>query len=203
MKHFHFCLWLSILSITTVFSQEVSSNFSIPQNSDKPSIWYIDLYAGGAFGYVDGFAAGGSISFQQSNILFTLGYVSDNEQSGLEFVDNSGPISLNYYKHYRIENIPIMIGFYHPFNGSSLSASAGLSALYYSEYIDVNTFSVFGSNATELYSKTTLGFPYEVNLKLFSKEEDAFLAFGLKLFGNLGKYNYTGLALVLSLGDYK
>ncbi|MCI4444084.1 MAG: hypothetical protein JHC39_11345 [Lentimicrobium sp.] len=203
MKHFHFCLWLSIFSIAKVFSQEISPSVSTSQNSAKLPIWYIDLYAGGAFGYVDGFAAGGSISLQQSNVLFTIGYVSDNEQSGIEYVDNSGPISLNYYKHYRIENIPIMIGMYHPFSGSSLSASAGLSVLYYSEYIDVNTFSVFGSNATELYSKTTLGFPYEVNLKLFSKEEDASLAFGLKLFGNLGKYNYTGLALVLSIGNYK
>ena len=203
MKHFHFCLWLSIFSITTVFSQDVSSTGSIPQNSVKLPIWYIDLYAGGAFGYVDGFAAGGSVSFQQSNVLFTLGYVSDNDQSGLEYVDNSGAIPLNYYKHYRIENIPIMIGMYHAFSGASLSASAGLSVLYYSEYIDVNTFSIFGSNATELYSKTTLGFPYEVNLKIFSKEEDASLAFGLKLFGNLGKYNYTGLALVVSIGNYK
>jgi len=203
MKYFYFCLWLSIFSITTVFSQDLAPISSIPQNEAKPQIWYIDLYAGGAFGYVDGFAAGGSISFQQSNVLFTIGYVSDNEQSGLEYVDNSGSIPLNYYKHYRIENIPIMIGLYHPFSGASFSASAGLSALYYSEYIDVNTFSVFGSNATELYSKTTLGFPYEVNLKLFSKEEDAFVGFGLKLFGNLGKYNYTGLALVVSLGNYK
>lgn len=203
MKQFYICFCFSIFSISTIFSQELSPSINIPQNSTKLPIWYVDLYAGGAFGFVDGFAAGASFSFQQSNILFTLGYVSDNEQSGLEYVDNSGPIPLNYYKHYRIENIPIMIGFYRPFNGASLSASAGLSGLYYSEYIDVNTFSIFGSNATELYSKTTLGFPYEVNLKLFSKEEDASFAIGLKLFGNLGKYNYTGLALVLSIGSYK
>ncbi|WP_395049520.1 hypothetical protein [Flavobacterium sp.] len=202
MKHIYFCLSLTIFSITGVFSQDVSPNGGFPNNTDKRSIWYADLYAGGAFGYVDGFAAGGSISFQQSNVLFTLGYVSDNEQSGLEYVDNSGSIPLNYYKHYRIENIPLMIGFYHPFNGASLSASAGLSVLYYSEYIDVNTFSIFGSNATELYSKTTLGFPYEFNLKLYRKKESD-LAIGLKLFGNLGKYNYTGLALVVSVGNYK
>jgi hypothetical protein len=90
MKHFYTCLWLSIFSITTVFSQDLSPNDSIYKNTDKPSIWYADLYAGGAFGYVDGFAAGAIISFQQSNVLLTLGYVSNNKQSGLEYVDNSG-----------------------------------------------------------------------------------------------------------------
>jgi hypothetical protein len=95
-----------------------------------------------------------------------------------------------------------MIGMYHPFSVASLSASIGVSLLHYSEYIDVNTFSIFGSNATELYSKTTIGFPYEFNLKLYRKKESDF-ALGLKLFGNLGKYNFTGLALVLSFGTFK
>jgi hypothetical protein len=203
MKRFYFCLWLSIFSITTIFSQDVSPSGSFPQNTTKLPIWYADLYAGGAFGYVDGFAGGGSISFLQSNVLFTLGFVSDNEQGGLEYIDNTDIIPLNYYKHYRIDNVPLMIGMYHPFHSASLSASAGLSLSMYSEYVDVNTFSIFNSNATQLYSNNTIGFPYEVNLKLFSKKDDASIAFGLKLFGNLGKYNYTGLALVLSVGNYK
>ena len=96
-----------------------------------------------------------------------------------------------------------MVGFYHPFRGASLSASAGFSLLFYTEYVNVNTFSIFDSNATEIYSNTNLGFPYEFNVKLFNKNEGAVVAYGLKLFGNLGKYNYTGLALVLSFGNYK
>jgi hypothetical protein len=99
MKNFHFCLWLSIFSITTVFSQDVSRNDSIPQNAVNPEIGYIDLYAGGAFGYVDGFAGGVNISFLYSNVLFTLGFVSNNEQGGLEYVDNTDILPLNYYKH--------------------------------------------------------------------------------------------------------
>jgi hypothetical protein len=98
-----------------------------------------------------------------------------------------------------------MIGMYHPFQRASLSASAGLSLSMYSEYVDVNTFSIFNSNATQLYSNNTIGFPYEVNLKFFSPKRDEFdgFGYGLKLFGNLGKYNYTGLALVVSIGNYK
>jgi hypothetical protein len=203
MKQLYFCFCFSIFSINTFFSQDVSSNDSIPKNSAKVEIGYIDLYAGGAFGYVDGFAGGVNLSFLYSNVLFTLGFVSNNEQGGLEYVDNANVIPLNYYKHYRIDNIPLMIGFYHPFRSASLSASAGVSLSMYSEYVDVNTFSIFNSNATEIYSNNTIGFPYEVNLKLFSKNENAFIGYGLKLFGNLGKYNYTGLALVLSLGSYK
>lgn len=203
MKHFHFYLWLSIFSIIKVFSQEVSRNDSIPKNVVKPEIGYIDLYAGGAFGYVDGFAGGVNISYLYSNVLFTLGFVSNNEQGSFEYEDNTGLVPLNYYKHYRIDNIPLMIGFYHPFHSASLSASAGVSLSMYSEYVDANTFSIFNSNATLSYSNNTVGFPYEFNLKLFSKNEDAFVGYGLKLFGNLGKYNYTGLALVLSLGSYK
>jgi hypothetical protein len=202
MKLFYFCFCFSIFSISTIFSQDVFTNSSIPINKANPSIGYIELFAGGAFGYVDGFAGGASINFRHSNVLFTLGYVMDNEQGGLEYVDNT-LIPINYYKHYRIDNFPVMVGFYHPFRGASLSASAGLSLLLYSEYIDVNTFSIFSSNATEIYLNTTMGFPYEFNLKLFSKNEDAVVGYGLKLFGNLGKYNYTGLALVFSLGNYK
>ena len=203
MKQFYICFCFSIFSISTIFSQDTLTNNDLPKKTDNSSIGCIELFAGGAFGYVDGFAAGGSINGLYSNVLFTFAYVMDNKQGGLEYVDNSSPIAINYYKHYRIDNFPIMVGFYRPFRGASLSASAGLSLLIYSEYVDVNTFSIFNSNAAEMYSNTHLGFPYEFNLKLFSKDENALVGYGLKLFGNLGKYNYTGLGLVLSLGNYK
>lgn len=202
MKQFYICFCFSIFLISTIFSQNTFTNNSIPINAEESSIGCIDLFAGGAFGYVNGFAGGLSINFEYSNILFTLGYTMDNEQGGLEYVEE-GTMPLNYYKHYRIDNFPVMVGFYRPFHGSSLSASAGLSLLFYSEYIDVNTFSIFNSNPTELYFVTTMGFPYEFNLKFFNQKEDVVVGYGLKLFGNLGKYNYTGLALVLSLGSYK
>lgn len=202
MKQFYFCFCFSIFTVSTIFSQVEWTNDSIPKNSAKTPIGYFDVFAGGAFGYVDGFAAGGSINALYSNVLFTFGYTMDNEQGGLEYVENE-IIPINYYKHYRIDNFPLMIGFYRPFGGSSLSASAGLSLLFYSEYIDVNTFSIFNSNATQIYSKTTLGFPYEFNLKFFSKKDGTDFGYGLKLFGNFGKYNYVGLGLVLGLGDYK
>ena len=202
MKQFYFCFCFSIFSISTIFSQDAFIDDNIPNNTDKSSIGYLDLFAGGAFGYVDGFAAGGSINTLYSNVLFTIGYVMDNNQGGLEYVEN-GVINKNYYKHYRIDNFSLMVGFYRPFRVVSLSASAGVSLLRYSEYIDLNTFSIFKSNATELYFDSTMGFPYEVNLKLFSKNEGFDIGYGLKLFGNLGKYNYTGLGLVLSFGNYK
>lgn len=202
MKQFYFCFYFLLFSINTIFSQDTLTKDNIPMDAKNSSIGYVELFAGGAFGYVDGFAAGGSINALYSNVLFTFGYTMDNKQGGLEYVEN-GIIPINYYKHYRIDNFPLMVGFYHPFRGASLSASAGLSLLLYSEYVDVNTFSVFNSNATEIYSDTNLGFPYEFNLKLFSKDDNALVGYGLKLFGNLGKYNYTGLGLVLSLGNYK
>lgn len=202
MKQFYICFCFWIFSNSSLFSQDAVTNNSLPTNTDKSSIVYLDLFAGGAFGYVDGFAAGGSINTLYSNVLFTIGYVMDNNQGSLEYVED-GAINKNYYKHYRIDNFPLMVGFYHPFRGASLSASAGVSLLRYSEYIDVNTFSIFKSNATELYFDSTIGFPYEVNLKLFSKTEGFDIGFGLKLFGNVGKYNYTGLGLVLSFGNFK
>ena len=202
MKQFYFCFCFSIFSISNIFSQDAFIDDNFPTGPNNSSIGYIDLFAGGAFGYVDGFAAGASITGMYSNVLFTLGYTMDNEQGGLEYVEE-GLIPINYYKHYRIDNFPLMVGFYRPFRGVSLSASAGLSLLFYSEYVDVNTFSIFNSNATGIYSETNLGFPYEFNLKLFNKNEGAVVGYGLKLFGNLGKYNYTGLGLVLSLGNYK
>ncbi|MBA4275176.1 hypothetical protein [Flavobacterium sp.] len=202
MKQFYFCFYFLLFSISTIFSQDTLTKDNIPMDAKNSSIGYVELFTGGAFGYVDGFAAGGSINALYSNVLFTFGYTMDNEQGGLEYVEN-GIIPINYYKHYRIDNFPLMVGFYHPFRGASLSASAGLSLLLYSEYVDVNTFSVFNSNATEIYSDTNLGFPFEFNLKLFSKDKNALVGYGLKLFGNLGKYNYTGLGLVLSLGNYK
>jgi len=200
MKHFYF--FFSIFSTSIVFSQDAFLKNSTPKEATQSSMVYLDLFAGGALGYVDGFAAGASINTLYSNVLYTLGYVMDNNQGGLEYVEN-GVINKNYYKHYRIDNFPVMVGFYHPFRGASLSASAGVSLLRYSEYIDVNTFSIFRSNATELYYDTTMGFPYEFNLKVFSKNEGFDIGFGLKLFGNLGNYDYTGLALVLSFGTFK
>lgn len=202
MKQLYFCLCFSIFSISTIFSQDTSTNSSILINAEESSIGYIELFVGGAYGYVDGFAAGLSINGLYSNMLFTLGYIMDNKQGGLEYVEE-GLIPKNYYQHYRIDNFPLMIGFYRPYSSFSLSASAGLSLLLYSEYIDLNTFSIFNSNATVIHSDTNLGFPYEFNLKLFSKDENAVVGFGLKLFGNVGKYNYTGLGLVFSLGNYK
>ena len=203
MKQLYFCFCFSIFFISNGFSQDVFNNSSISKSANNSSIGCIELFAGGAFGYVDGFAAGASINGMYSNVLFTFGYVMDNKQGGLEYVDNSSPIPINYYKHYRIDNFPVMVGFYRPFRRASLSASAGLSLLLYSEYVDVNTFSIFSSNATEMYSNTNLGFPYEFNLKLFSKNENALVGYGLKWFGNFGKYHYNGLALVISLGNYK
>ena len=202
MKQFYFCFYFLLFSISTIFSQDTLTKDNIPMDAKNSSIGYVELFTGGAFGYVDGFAAGGSINALYSNVLFTFGYTMDNEQGGLEYVEN-GIIPINYYKHYRIDNFPLMVGFYRPFRGASLSASAGLSLLMYSEYVDVNTFSIFNSNPTEMYSNTNLGFPYEFNLKLFSKDENALVGYGLKLFGNLGKYNYTGLGFVLSIGNYK
>jgi len=202
MKQFYFCFCFSIFSMSSIFSQDAFIKDSIPKQATQSSIGYVDLFAGGALGYVDGFAAGASINALYSNILFSLGYVMNNEQGGLEYVEED-IIPINYYMHYRIDNFPLMVGFYHPFRGASLSASAGCSLLFYTEYINVNTFSIFDSNPTEVYSTTNLGFPYEFNVKLFNKNEGAVLAYGLKLFGNLGKYNYTGLALVLSFGSFK
>lgn len=201
MKQFYFCCFFSIFTVSIIFSQVEFSNDSIPKNAAKSSIGYFDLFAGGAFGYVDGFAGGGSINAMYANVLFGFGYVMDNKQGGLEYVEEG--TNLNYYKHYRLDSFPITVGFYRPFGGMSLSASAGLSVLFYSEYVDVNTFSIFKSNATEIYSKTTLGFPYEFNLKFFSKKGGTDFGYGLKLFGNFGKYNYVGLGLVLGLGNYK
>lgn len=153
MKQFCFCF--SIFSIGSVFSQDKFTNDSIPKNAGNASISYVELFAGGAFGFVDGFAGGASINTLYSNVLFSFGYVMNNEQGGLEYVEE-GKIPINYYKHYRLDSFPVMIGFYHEFN-----------------------------------------------LNLFNKKEDAVLGYGIKLFGNLGKYNYTGLAFVFSLGTYK
>lgn len=203
MKRFYFCFCFWIFSISAVFSQNVFTNTTIPQNAEKPSIGFVELFAGGAYGYVDGFAGGASINGLYSNVLFTLSFVMDNKQGSLEYVDNTTPIPINYYKHYRIDNIPVMIGMYHSFRSASLSASSGVSLSFYSKYVNVNTFSIFKSNATETYSNTAIGFPYEFNFKIFSKNENALVGYGLKLFGNLGKYNYNGLALVISLGNYK
>lgn len=202
MKQFYLCFCFSIFTVSTIFSQDAFTNDNFPIDANDSSIGYVELFAGGAFGYVDGFAAGASINTLYSNVLFSLSYVMDNEQGGLEYVEE-GIIPINYYMHYRIDNFPLMVGFYRPFRGASLSASAGLSLLFYTEYVNVNTFSIFDSNATEIYSNTNLGFPYEFNVKLFNKNEGAVVGYGLKLFGNLGKYNYTGLALVLSFGNYK
>lgn len=203
MKQFYFCFCFSIFTVSTIFSQVELTNDGIPKETSQFSIGYFDVFAGGAFGYVDGFVGGTSINAMYSNVLFSLGYVMDNKQGDLEYVEEG--TNLNYYRHYRLDSFPIMIGFYRSFGGSSLSASAGLSLLFYSEYVDVNTFSIFNSNATVLYSKTTLGFPYEFNLKFFRNKgsTDFDFGYGLKLFGNFGKYNYVGLGLVLSLGNYK
>lgn len=203
MKQFYFCCCFSIFSVSTIFSQVEFTNDSIPKNAVENPIGYGEVFAGGAFGYVDGFAGGVSINVMYFNMLFSLGYVMDNKQGNLEYVKEE--TNINYYNHYRLDSFPIMVGFYHPFGGCSLSASAGLSLLYYTEYVDENTFSIFKSNATVIYSKTTLGFPYELNLKFFrnKRSTDFDFGYGLKLFGNFGKYNYVGLGLVLSVGKYK
>jgi len=109
MKQFYICFCFSIFFISTIFSQNTFTNNSIPINAEESSIGCIDLFAGGAFGYVNGFAGGLSINFEYSNILFTLGYTMDNEQGGLEYVEE-GIVPLNYYKHYRIDNFPVMVG---------------------------------------------------------------------------------------------
>lgn len=55
MKQFYICFCFSIFSISSVFSQDTSTNNNIPIDANNSSIGYVELFAGGAFGYVDGF----------------------------------------------------------------------------------------------------------------------------------------------------
>ena len=75
MKRFYFCFCFWIFSISAVFSQNVFTNTTIPQNAEKPSIGFVELFAGGAYGYVDGFAGGASINGLYSNVLFSMNLI--------------------------------------------------------------------------------------------------------------------------------
>lgn len=156
-----------------------------------------------------GMLLGAELNYQHKKDLFSIRY-TENWQTVADVVIVIFPILRTKYA---IKETALLYGKRWIDGGTSLSISGGISHITYlsnlrDENDEINTM-----------SENYLGFPFEVNLKLFKSEKTRFRIlyglipvgkptsfgrnFGLKLVGNISRNSFIGLGFVFGLGVHK
>ncbi len=195
-----FLLALAFLSIE-------SKAFSQTTEKLNPII-FVDESLGGAFGNAGGLAIVIGINYQVNRSLFTLRYVG-TVKLGVDVIAPLVPLPFVNVKN-TMGEVALLYGLRMVEDDKGYSFSLGASYNGYDQYYDK-----MGYNEK---SYTYFGVPFEANIKWFKKEKKRFRIYGLipvgkptafggsigfKLFGNISKQSYAGVALSIGLGMHK
>ena len=201
-------------SITTIllcgFVFACFGQITIDSTNQKTNpILYFEGIVGYAGGNLSGFTLGGELNFQHKNDLFTVRIQnhSDADTKFLAFF----PFNLLFSK-VNIDEYSLLYGKRFVDNNKSYSISAGLSNNIKHERINEN-------NEHYWTNERYIGFPFELNIKWFKEKKERFRvlygtipvgketsfgrSIGFKLYGNVAKTSYIGIALNIGLGWHK
>jgi len=203
----NYCIILLLINVLLCFSQQDSTQV---KTNDNP-ILYGGFTFGGSGGKVDGLTFGANLNYQINKDLITFRsiYIIDkNNDVGLAAIFI---IPLFFGGDSMNENA-LLYGKRFIFEGSALSISAGISSNLRKYKVNVNNESIQKRSSY-------IGIPFEVNFDLFKNRKKRYRIiyglipigkptafgryFGIKFFGNFGKFNYFGLGMNFGLGWHK
>ncbi|MCB0462288.1 MAG: hypothetical protein R2816_00775 [Flavobacteriaceae bacterium] len=169
------------------FGQKVTD--SIPQN--KSTYLFFDFSQGVVVGDINGFGYGLSGNYQNNKDLFSIrtNYIFEFSDIWATLFQNKEGTSINEYA--------LLYGKRFVFNDSSLSISIGISSNLWKYDAKENDTKV-------VKRKSYIGLPIEITgLGFDKKAEKMGILIGAKLFSNIGKASYVGIAINFSIGKHK
>jgi len=160
-------------------------------SKNKSTYLFFDFSEGVIVGDIKGFGFGLSGNYQNNKDLFTLrtNYVFETSDILATLFQYKEGTSINEYA--------ILYGKRYIYNSSSLSFSLGISS-------NLWKYDSSENNNRVVNRKYYIGLPFDVTLMGFNKKtEEMGMLLGAKLFGNIGKASYVGIAINLSIGKHK
>lgn len=188
-----------ISSKTQLFAQD-----PVKQN---PVIFF-DESLGGAFGNAGGLAIILGLNYQVNQSLFTVRYVG-TARFGVDVIAPLVPLPFINLKN-SMGEVALLYGIRMVEGNNGVSFSLGASYNEFDQFYDRT-----GYNEK---SYKYFGVPFEASIKWFKKEKQRFRIYGIvpvgkptafggsigfKLFGNISKQSYAGIALSYGLGLHK
>lgn len=177
----------------------------IGRNRSNPII-YADLTFGGADGSSDGFMLGMGLNYQRNSHLFTLRWAVLGDLS-MDVIDYPPE---PYYTE-TINDYGVLYGQRFIFGGTSLSVSAGASLYRRQTGVRIQGVTTHDRDAY-------IGFPFEIDFKLFKRERRPYHIYGLipvgpptsfgqsigiKVMGSVSHTGFIGVGLTFGLGMHK
>lgn len=197
------------LFLLVLFAFLSFENNAFSQTFDKKNpIIFADESLGGAFGNAGGLAIVLGMNYQVNGNLFTVRYVG-TAKFGVDIIAPMVPLPFINLKN-SMGEVAILYGLRMVEGDKGYSFSLGVSYNEFDQYYDKSRYN------ERRYEY--IGVPFEANVKWFKSVKKRFLIYGLvpvgkptafggsigfKLFGNISKQSYAGVALSIGLGSHK
>lgn len=202
---------LFFICLSIAFSLSINAQEQKKQNT---SILFGDLYLGLSSNLKSNTAllGGVSLNYQINKNLLTARYTENIYFDSYVYEDNMFIFPFILDKAINKE-LALLYGLRWVFNKTSLSVSGGIST-------NTHVFKVVekSSNQLKKIKESDIGFPFEVNFKLFKGRKKPFKilgiipvgdptalgsSFGLKIIGNISKHSYIGAGIAYGFGVHK
>ena len=192
-------LLIALLPFTALAQDTISAKKTNP-------VIYSDFIFGGAAGSSHGVLVGLGLNYQRGSNLFTLRWAGVTQLDMKLFNRGSEPRYIE-----EVNDYGILYGRRYIFGGKSLSVSAGASL--YRRDIEMQLHGVTNCDRT-----TYIGFPFEVDFKIFKKTKVPYHiygiipvgkptaignSFGVKVIGSISHTGFIGVGLTFGLGMHK
>ena len=202
---------LTYFLITTLLCISSDSVLASSEDSTLKSnpIVYTEMFFGLSGGRAGGLGLGLEVNYQSKNNLFSARYVGNLRLDNTGFTNPFIPIP-NIESSSTAEEFSILYGYRKAINGHAFSVSGGLSR---------NKYTFYGENGNNTYKRDYyLGFPFELNYQFFKREKERLYIYGIipigkptalgqglgvRIFGNISRNSYLGLALSGGFGYFK
>ena len=206
---------ITLVLLSYVFALTLSAQNAIDSTKVKtnPIIYSSVLLGGSGSNEIQGITFSFDINYQFNKNLFTLRSLFIAERNKDVNLFSAILVVPIFIGGDSMNENSLLFGQRFIFNGSALSISAGISSnLIHYSHIDENNMKI----AFEDYY---VGVPFEITFNVFKGEKARYRIlyglipigrptsfgrhFGIKLYGNLGRFNYFGAGITLGLGWHK